>query len=125
MSIKTYLTDAGRIGNGFHTEAQDCAVRAYSIAFQIPYYEAHKLFSDLGRKNRHGVDARLIHKLIPNGNHLTRAQTLTQFFNLHNVKGRYFCYNRNHAFTLIDGIVFDDQKHTGKTRIYWYVEVTK
>lgn len=93
-------------------ERNDCAVRALSVAANMPYTDAYALFADAGRQpgcgtypwtsakvfERLGFDQVVVR--------YERSLTLTQFVKAHPV-GRYTVHRRGHAFALIDGVVHD------------------
>jgi hypothetical protein len=126
--IKTYVHDGGRVGDGFGHEKSDCVIRAYAIAKQIPYAEAHQIFEKAGRKNNHGTSLNTVSSVFgvneQRVGELWKGLTLKKFLMWHNV-GTYLVFNRNHAFCIKDGVVFDERCHTGKTKVYgyWKVEV--
>lgn len=114
------FSDGGKTEAGF-TERNDCAVRAYGIFKNIPYADAHAIFSKLGRKDRKGTNNRLIFELLGEGAKRTDAATLNQLRRKHPT-GRIYALIRGHAFAVIDGVVYDSWKVGDKVRIraYWY-----
>ncbi len=96
-------------------ESNDCTVRATSLAVNLPYNVAHKIFKLHGRKDRQGVTlATLIAVLIDVtknnmqivASHAIRRETLASFIKTH-PKGRYVVIKRGHAFAVIDGVAHD------------------
>lgn len=91
-------------------ERADCAVRALSTVLSIPYYEAHRIAEDGGRKA--GCRASIV-KVANSARRHYRLEkmrgsrrTLRRFCREHPV-GRFLVRKSGHAFALIDGIVFD------------------
>ena len=119
-TIKTYIHDGGRIGDGFGHEKLDCAVRAYAIAKQIPYSEAHQLFEKAGRKPRHTTDWNVYEKLGVIFQH--SYTTIKQFLKDH-PKGSFYVCKRGHAFAIRDGIVYDSVPLSGRIIIKKWFEV--
>jgi hypothetical protein len=119
--VKTYLTDAGRIGNGFESEIYDCCVRAYSIAKEIPYYEAHKIFNQVGRINGKGVSISMLRKAVKTIWH-NQNITLASFVKKH-PQGSYMVHTRKHAFAIKNSIVFDEVKQLGQKRLIAWAEI--
>lgn len=123
--IKSYVHDAGRIGDGFETENNDCAVRAYAISHEIPYYEAHERFKEAGRRNGRGVALKQIISVLGSAEYRVGGSyglTLTAFLAIIDT-GTYMVVNRNHAFCIKNKVVFDHRRHTGKTKVYGYWKV--
>lgn len=114
-------TDGGRSKYGF-SEQRDCAVRAYAIFADAPYNEAHCLFKEHGRKDRHGTYYTTIEKVMSK---FTKGEskglTINQLRALHPV-GKVYAVKRGHAFAMIDGVIHDTGMTGGKSRVihYWY-----
>lgn len=120
-SITTF-TDGGRWEAGFSHEKNDCAVRAYALFNQVPYKEAHAIFSNLGRKSGKGTLNSTIFKLLDGENHEKRVPytTLGRLIS-QNPNGRFYCLMRGHAFTVIDGVVHDavDLGRRVRVKAFW------
>jgi hypothetical protein len=119
-SIKTYLHDGGKVGDGFGNEKLDCGIRAYAIAKEIPYSEAHELFEKAGRKvgRRTGWD--VYDKL---GIKFTWDRISLKNFIVVHPKGSFYVCKAGHAFAIKDGIVFDNFPQSGRVVIKKWFEV--
>lgn len=98
-------------------ERNACAVRALSVAANMPYEIARRLYAKHGRKPNDGayrfttravmdeLDYQPVAHFAPV---LCRAVfiTLAQFIKAH-PRGRYWLGRKGHAFALIDGVVHD------------------
>lgn len=101
------------------SESKDCAVRAVSIACDIPYHEAHERFSKAGRKPNNGVDLELLVKVMGKRPY-DGSMTLSRFLAF-KPKGRFVAIKRGHAFAVVNGVVHDWSKLGGNTRVYaWW-----
>ena len=101
-------TDAGRSAAGF-TECRDCTVRAYAIAKQIPYADAHAKLKALGRKQRRGWDwaGQFANsdefELLPEFSARRVEKVLPEL-----PPGRFVVHVRGHVFAVVDGVACDD-----------------
>lgn len=120
MNINTYLHDAGRIGDGFPSEKLDCAVRAYAIAYEIPYSEAHALFEKAGRKRGHRTSWAIYDGLGIKFNYYGFS---LKHFIIDHPKGSFYVCKNGHAFVVKNGVVFDDRKISGRVIIKRFFEV--
>lgn len=128
MTIKktseVYAACRPKDNSAFARETNDCSVRAFSLALNIPYAEAHALCAKHGRQYGKGTSWVTSHRVaLAYGMHqvLTynayapqgaRYPTLAQFIKEH-PKGHFYLIRRGHAFTLIDGVVHDWTHGTG------------
>ena len=129
-------------GDAFASERSDCTVAATAIAAQIPYYEAHKLLAEFGRKSRHPVRytafiSWLKGLALPVGKyHVERVQmpsclpanrlrafgpftqsvTLAQFLRDF-PKGRFVVRISGHVFAVIDGVQYDGSPNGSRCKI--------
>jgi hypothetical protein len=106
------------------SESNDCAVRALSIACDIPYHEAHSRFSKVGRKPNKGVSVDMLSRVLgdrPIGSDWL-SYTLSRFCAL-KPKGRFLVLKRNHAFAVVNGVVHDWGKLGGNTKVYSWWEI--
>jgi hypothetical protein len=113
-------SDAGR-KDYFPNEKNDCTVRAYSLAFDIPYYQAHKELKDFGRKDRHGTKAQRFFE----GKGITvtaHKGTVKRFLKEHS-EGVYIVRIRHHVFTVKSGKVFDTFFDYEGARVTWFIKV--
>lgn len=119
--IQTKLTDAGRGAAGYYKEHNDCAVRSWAIAKDIPYHDSHLQWQEAGRRNAGCVYNKHIAKVVGIVN-LTNV-TLTKFLAEHS-KGVFWVYTRTHAFTIKDQVVYDEwPMKTGKCKIRGWKEI--
>ena len=115
-------------------ENRDCTVVAIAVAADLPYAEAHSVLEQAGRKRRRGFKlrlwldnqcavARMKNRPLVIGKYKVervrfeymRSVTLAQFLRDF-PRGRFIARKRSHAFTIIDGKVFNS--FTGaRTRI--------
>jgi hypothetical protein len=131
MEIGFCHNDGGRVANNY-SESNDCAVRAYSLFFDVPYPEAHKVMEKIGRKPGKGTPTfPLCHTLdqttaIRKLKYWDKRMTVNQVVRKH-PKGKVFCLISNHAFTIIDGTVHDTFKPGKKQRVfsYWVLPETE
>ena len=119
--MRFYQTDGCRVGDGFVNEKLDCAVRAYSIARGIPYSDAHMLFKQAGRLDRHKTYLEHYQKL--GFNFCLFDGTVAQFVRLH-PRGRYYIGIRGHAMALVDGVIYDTGYIPKRAKIKYFVNFT-
>lgn len=103
-------------------DRNDCSVRALSIAANMPYADAHRLFALAGRRDGRrtpvfvtaGIHERLGYTRIPTvgSTHYGTQMTVAQFLRAH-PRGRYVLHRRSHAFAVVDGVVHDWASGTG------------
>jgi hypothetical protein len=121
---------------GFESEGKDCAVKALQAVTGVPYRDAHQWASvHFGRRNGQGTTTwdktltslstehstifgyRIFKQVANVGTRLKRIryhgllrvpayQTLESFVRSHRT-GRYLVASNNHAWAVIDGIVYD------------------
>lgn len=121
---EAYATCRPKDSSAFAGETNDCSVRAFSLALNIPYAEAHALCAKHGRQYGKGTLWWTSHKVAwdcdmvpvltydayaPRG---ARYPTLAQFIKEY-PKGHFYLIRRGHAFALIDGVVHDWTHGTG------------
>ena len=119
-TIDTYIHDGGRVGDGFGAEKLDCAVRAYAIAKEIPYTDAHLLFEKAGRRPQHRTYWEIYTKL--RIKFTFRYITVKNFIIQHPEGSFYVCMN-GHAFVIKNGVIFDNRKLSGRIVIKRWFEV--
>jgi hypothetical protein len=114
------LSDAGR-KEAFPNEHNDCTVRAYAIAFDIPYYQAHKELADFGRKNGRGI---VLHKFLASKGITVTAHkgTVKRFLKEH-LEGVFIVRIRHHVFAVKTGKVFDTVFDYERARVTWFLKV--
>lgn len=109
--------------HGAIDEHNDCAVRAASLAANVPYQDVHKLFEAKGRIRHRGTKWETLRQAVTElgGTLATQAmavrysvqrQTLAAWLRDH-PRGRYLVCRSGHAFAVIDGVVHDWSTGTG------------
>jgi hypothetical protein len=112
--------------DGFRGERNDCTVRAFSTAAQIPYQDAHAAMELAGRRRGHAVsliaavadlsilfDIKSVFNWRNHGAKITVATFLKRY-----PKGRYLCRKSGHAFAVADGVAFDIEKGARVTHVW-------
>lgn len=116
-------SDGGREKAGI-IERLDCTVRAYAIAFDIPYHVAHEEIKRAGRRDGHKwrdfapfMAARGLLKVSP----LIRP-TVGAFIAEHK-SGVYIVRVRGHVLTVKNGTVYDiaDNARRCQVKAFWAV----
>lgn len=94
-------------------EKNNCTVRAFAIAYDIPYIKAHEICKAAGRKDDRGFFMNKIMKYAWNKGYKymmvgvgRKGITLRRFLE-QNPIGIFLCTRRGHAFTIIHGEVHD------------------
>ena len=111
--MKFIQTDGGR-GPDFSGEKNDCTVRAFALATEIPYKQAHALMTSLGRKPKRRVYFEKMMLQIEgqcfNGYMLVRRgvvyKTVAKFVEA-KTEGRYLVRIRGHVTAVINGVLMD------------------
>lgn len=126
---KVNITDGGRISTGFTAETNDCTVRAFAVAFNSSYLEAHNLFKQFGRKDRKGMSVTMLSVILGSkGVNLVQGKVedgtymLKYFIESHPV-GTYYMVKRKHAFVVKDGVVWDMKSVGGRSQVLYYAKV--
>lgn len=112
----------------------DCAVRAISIAANIPYEQSYALFIKYGRKPNKATDrsvSRAVHHelgstpvVLGNRYEPRSYPTLAAFLRMH-PHGRFTLHKSGHAFAVVHGVVHDFANCAGaRSRIQaaWRIE---
>lgn len=94
----------------FELEKNDCTVRAYAEAFDIPYTDAHMKLTIAGRKIGKGVNFNMImHKLHPDIIAYPRPHmTVAKFIAIFCKRGNWIIKIKGHVFAVKDRVIFDD-----------------
>ena len=135
--MRFHQTDGGRQSSGFFAEKRDCTVRSLACAADIPYGDAHRILKKSGRKNGRGWWAKrglvvaaqegvIDFASVPLGRSVhgmriiypTVAQVLRRL-----PQGRYIFATRNHAFAVLDGVIFDTGLIGLRSRVKMVFEV--
>lgn len=110
-------------------ETNDCAVKAVSIACDVPYHVAHKALALQGRQNRRGSMKSWIDRAIQSLGFKTKivhhsAATVTSLSGDRAVeKGHYVAYVKGHILAIVDGKV-EDWTDGKRHRIHYVESVT-
>lgn len=109
-------------------ETRDCVPRAVAAATGVPYPDVIKVFAEIGRKSRRGtsiylmqcavkrlgfslVTMRLSHfnppKRAARGKHGITSHHPDRFPHMWNDQGKLICWNRDHAWAVVDGVNVD------------------
>lgn len=112
-----FQSDAG----SYPLEDCDCAVRAFSIAGYLPYWEAHNAFANEGRKSKRGVMiadyARPVAKRLGLQIRKVRTPRTLRGFLARYPEGNFILHVREHAFAVLNGIVHDVSPESDRRRI--------
>jgi len=106
----------------------NCTICALSTAAGIPYNEAYEIGIKAGRKNGKGFPTiKLMQTAIENGikiNRIISDRITVQKFLAKYPTGRFIVRRRNHAFAIINGIIYDHLKNRPLQRItdIWEIE---
>ena len=102
-------SDGGLQQSGIN-DKDNCTIRAFAIAYGMPYKDAYKMGELSGRPHGQGYWMyRIMEKARDFGysyKELNGYGTLSQFLNKNN-KGRFICVRRGHAFAVVDGKIYD------------------
>lgn len=105
-------TDGGRKASGLSGEQLDCTVRAFAIARDVPYIEAHAELSRLGRPSGRGFKFRIVQAKRPDlfsRTELTKGKRKRVSTLLRTLKtGRHVLRIHRHVFAVVDGVVHDN-----------------
>jgi hypothetical protein len=125
------ITDGGKTSSGFTNEYNDCTVRAISIAYQIPYAQAHAKLKDWGRKDGKpcmGFAWFMNDRMASTekGVRPLRHRSLgtLQNFCKNHPTGRYVIRIKGHALAIVDGVINDSWKPAPRKQIleWWKVD---
>jgi hypothetical protein len=120
---QTSREQMGPICQGEHN---DCTVRAFSVAADIPYSEAHTIFKAAGRKDRKGTSITFMADLCRDKSYgrfnATRVDMKFQRVSLAQFcrdfkKGNFMVVKHGHAFAVKDGVVFDNFEVGARSQI--------
>ncbi len=127
--VKFRKSDAGRGQSKRAKQQNDCTVRAYAVAFDIPYDQVYDSFAELGRKCGRGFDfkafakthARLRWHSFPAERGKTRMNPAK--FGTAYPTGRWIARTAKHVMAIIDGVVVDTHSPRPDRCIYGAWEV--
>jgi len=117
MSISLYPfqhNDGGRATSRRPRQSNDCTVRAFAIAEDLPYDEAYDALAHAGRKSWKGFSmsrwldhqpgyVRLPFPAVKGERRMNPTTFCRQF-----PSGRYICKTAKHVFAVVDGVLNDD-----------------
>lgn len=135
----TQLVNTNKMrGRAAFLESKDCTVRAIAAALRIPYAKAHEAARLAGRRMKRGfwpdrilksmgvsfTEARMYdEKRAKCGSWRTSPYpTLSQVLPLLS-KGQYILDTRNHAFAVVDGVIYDGSRLRLRQRIQSIFEI--
>jgi hypothetical protein len=102
-------SDGGLQKSGLNDD-NNCTIRAFAIAFGMPYKDAHYMGELAGRQIGEGYWMyKIMNKAAEFGysyKEINGYGTLSAFLNKNN-KGRFICVRRGHAFAVLDGKIYD------------------
>lgn len=104
----------------------NCTCRALAHAANIELHVATRIAADAGRKHRRGFhSAKLIKEARKNGIAIRklkfkRRRTLARFLNEY-PEGRFYAHGRGHAFAIINGEVFGEDKMGKLVTAAWQI----
>lgn len=121
--VPTCRTDAGRVTEGFAQERNDCAVRCLATAHNMPYRDAHELFSMAGRKDGKGSSIWHIRQACGTTEKRLESKVSVARFIREHSKGTFMVHIRSHIFCLKDGVCYDLGVNRPLARVDFYWEV--
>ena len=110
---------------GFENEKQDCAVRALSLAGNIPYEKSHDAFEQLGRKFGHGIKSNEVLQKVCKilkleARQIKRSGSVNKLIRKY-PHGNIYCRKRNHAFAVINGVAHDLESNNSHVKGAWII----
>lgn len=105
--MNTWITDSGRMADGFTGERNDCTARALAMLLNIRYAEAHAKLAALGRKPgrkfgiRRHVEALGLEQ-VPELSCRRVEAVLSEM-----PPGRFMIRVNGHCFAVVDGVIND------------------
>ena len=114
------LCDGGKAQAGINDD-NNCTVRALAITAGISYKKADAIATEAGRKRNEGFEPfKLMRSVRKNGIKARKIccgqQSLKQFLKSY-PKGRYWTCTTDHAFAIIDGVIYDTLKLRPQTKV--------
>ena len=113
----------------FTLEKNDCTVRAYAEAFEIPYADAHIKLTIAGRQIRKGINfEQAMRKLHPDIASYPRPHmTVGKFIALFCRRGNWIIKIKGHVFAVKDRVIFDSGYPEGNINCHvlsaWFVSI--
>jgi hypothetical protein len=119
--IKIVESDGGLQKTGIQ-DTRNCTIRALSICANISYKQADEIGTLAGRiRNKGFYSERLIKEATKYGITSKRKVFIPKIsvkkFIQNYPTGRFFCVRRGHAFSIINGTIYDNVKTSGRHMI--------
>lgn len=112
-------SDGGLSKSGINDD-NNCTIRAFAIAYGIPYKDAHYMGELAGRPKGEGY---WMYKIMDKAREfgydsieLNGYGTLSAFLKKNNI-GKFICVRRGHAFAVIDGKIYDTITNKGQCKL--------
>lgn len=119
--IKIVESDGGLQQSGIK-DTKNCTIRALSISCGISYKQADEIGTLAGRQRNKGFySEKLMKEATKHGITYKRKVfipkiSVKKFIQTY-PKGRFFCVRRGHAFTFIEGTIYDNVKTSSRHMI--------
>lgn len=129
LGVKFRQYDSGRGESKRSRQKNDCTVRAYAAAFDLPYDEVYDSFAVLGRKCGRGFNFRDFAKTHPRLRWHSfpaekgKSRMNPAKFGAAYPTGRWIARTAKHVFAIIDGVVIDTHSPSPARCIYGAWEV--
>lgn len=108
-----------KVADGYHDQADrnDCAVRAYALAADLPHPVARERFAQAGRVAGKGTYHHTIAAVVGrSADHLGRGATLGWWLKTY-PRGRWLIVVTGHALAVVDGVVHDLNEFKPRSRV--------
>lgn len=103
----THIYNDGNKNGRYQNETNDCTVRAYAIAANIPYANAHAELFLFGRKNRHGINFIPFARSKGWKEYPRPSMEVDSYVKYIALTGRWIIAVRGHVFAVVDGTIHD------------------
>ena len=108
--IRNHMQSDGGMHQSGINDDNNCTIRAFAIAYCMPYKDAYYMGELAGRPHGKGY---WMHKIMDKAKEfgydsveLETNGSLSAFLKNHH-KGRFICVRKGHAFAIIDGKIYD------------------
>jgi len=119
-SGRGYIQSDGGLQQSGINDKDNCTIRAFAIAYGMPYKDAYKMGELSGREHGKGY---WMYKIMDKAKEfgyssieLNGYGTLGQFLKK-NITGRFICVRRGHAFAVINGKIYDAIKNAPQCKL--------
>ena len=109
--VRNYMQSDGGLTRSGIKDDNNCTIRAFAIAFEMPYKDSYYMGELAGRPHGEGY---WMYKIMDKAKEfgyssieLNFKGTLGQFLKKNNT-GRFICVRKGHAFALINGKIYDN-----------------